>query len=43
MWLRLLTCVVAIVIGITIYLLLRKYLPRFTAIVTGGRIQRAKV
>lgn len=39
---RLLICVVVVVIGIAIYWLLRKYLPRFTAIITGGRIQRAK-
>ena len=42
MLLRLLLWAATICIGILIYWLLRKYLPRFTAIITGGRIQRAK-
>ena len=40
--LRFLLWAVTLCVGILVYWLLRKYLPRFTAIVTGGRIQRAK-
>lgn len=42
MLLRLLLWIVTICGGILVYWLLRKYLPRFTAIITGGRTQRAK-
>lgn len=39
---RLLVCIVVIAIGIILYWILSRYLPRFTAFITGGRIQKAQ-